>query len=59
MLGQISGNAARFMVYALVILSILLIFLAIYYLINIGNRYIEGKKRINIDLHFIDRKSVV
>ena len=55
MLGQISGNAARFMVYALVILSILLIFLAIYYLINIGNRYIEGKKRINIDLHFITK----
>lgn len=55
MLEQISGNAARFMVYALVILSILLIFLAIYYLINIGNRYIEGKKRIDIDLHFITK----
>ena len=53
MLEQISGNAARFMIYALVILSILLIFLAIYYLINIGNRYIEGKKRINIDLSLI------
>lgn len=55
MLEQISGNAARFMIYALVILSIFLIFLAIYYLINIGNRYIEGKKRINIDLHFITK----
>ena len=55
MLEQISGNAARFMIYALAILSILLIFLAIYYLINIGNRYIEGKKRINIDLHFITK----
>ena len=55
MLEQISGNAARFMIYALVILSILLIFLAIYYLINIGNRYIEGKKRINIDLSLITK----
>ena len=55
MLEQISGNAARFMIYALAILSILLIFLAIYYLINIGNRYIEGKKRISIDLHFITK----
>lgn len=55
MLEQISGNAARFMIYALVTLSILLIFLAIYYLINIGNRYIEGKKRISIDLHFITK----
>ena len=55
MLEQISGNAARFMIYALVILSILLIFLAIYYLINIGNRYIEGKKRINIDLRLITK----
>ena len=55
MLEQISGNAARFMIYALVILSRFLIFLAIYYLINIGNRYIEGKKRINIDLHYITK----
>ncbi|WP_277221379.1 AI-2E family transporter [Peptoniphilus vaginalis] len=55
MLEQISGNAARFMIYALVVLSILLIFLAIYYLINIGNRYIEGKKRINIDLSLITK----
>lgn len=55
MLEQISGNAARFMIYALVILSILLIFLAIYYLINIGNRYIDGKKRINIDLRLITK----
>lgn len=55
MLEQISGNAARFMIYALAILSILLIFLAIYYLINIGNRYIEGKKRINIDLRLITK----
>ena len=55
MLEQISGNAARFMIYALAILSILLIFLAIYYLVNIGNRYIEGKKRINIDLQLITK----
>ncbi|WP_277218654.1 AI-2E family transporter [Peptoniphilus vaginalis] len=55
MLEQISGNAARFMIYALAVLSILLIFLAIYYLINIGNRYIEGKKRINIDLSLITK----
>ena len=55
MLEQISGNAARFMIYALAILSILLIFLAIYYLINIGNRYIEGKKRISIDLQLITK----
>lgn len=55
MLEQISGNAARFMIYALVVLSILLIFLAIYYLINIGNRYIEGNKRINIDLSLITK----
>ncbi|KXB72222.1 AI-2E family transporter [Peptoniphilus sp. DNF00840] len=55
MLEQISGNAARFMIYALVVLSILLIFLAIYYLINIGNRYIEGRKRINIDLSLITK----
>lgn len=55
MLEQISGNAARFMIYALAILSILLIFLAIYYLINIGNRCIDGKKRINIDLRLITK----
>lgn len=55
MLEQISGSAARFMIYALAILSILLIFLAIYYLINIGNRYIDGKKRINIDLRLITK----
>lgn len=55
MLEQLSGNAARFMIYALAILSILLIFLAIYYLINIGNRYIDGKKRINIDLRLITK----
>ena len=55
MLEQISGNAARFMIYALAILSILLIFLAIYYLINIGNRYIDGKKRINKDLRLITK----
>lgn len=55
MLEQISDNAARFMVYALAILSIFLIFLAIYYLINIGNRYIEGKKRISIDLRLITK----
>lgn len=55
MLEQISGNAARFMIYALAILSILLIFLAIYYLVNIGNRYIEGKKRISIDLQLITK----
>ena len=55
MLEQISGNAARFMIYALAILYILLIFLAIYYLVNIGNRYIEGKKRISIDLQLITK----
>ena len=55
MLEQISDNAARFMVYALAILSIFLIFLAIYYLVNIGNRYIEGKKRISIDLRLITK----
>ena len=55
MLEQISDNAARFMVYALAILLIFLIFLAIYYLVNIGNRYIEGKKRISIDLRLITK----
>lgn len=53
MLEQISGNASRFMIYAIAILSIILVFLAIYYLINIGNKHIESKKRINLDLPII------
>ena len=44
MLEQISGNASRFMIYAIAILSIILVFLTIYYLINIGNKHIESKK---------------
>lgn len=53
MIEQISGNTGRFVVYAIVILSILLLSLMIYYLINIGNRFIEGDKRIKIDLKLI------
>ena len=53
MLEQISGNASRFMIYAIAILSIILVFLTIYYLINIGNKHIESKKRINLDLPII------
>jgi putative membrane protein len=41
------------MIYAIAILSIILVFLAIYYLINIGNKHIESKKRINLDLPII------
>ncbi|MBU5670104.1 AI-2E family transporter [Peptoniphilus sp. MSJ-1] len=55
MLEQISGNAARFMIYALIILSLILMFLATYYLINIGNRYIDNNKRIKIDLKLITK----
>ncbi len=53
MLEQISGNTGKFVIYAMLILSLLLLSLIIYYLINIGNRYIEGDKRIKIDLKFI------
>lgn len=53
MIEQISGNTGRFVVYAIVTLSILLLSLMIYYLINIGNRFIEGDKRIRIDLKLI------
>lgn len=53
MIEQISGNTGRFVVYAIVTLSILLLSLMIYYLINIGNRFIEGDKRIKIDLKLI------
>ena len=53
MIEQISGNTGRFVVYAIVTLSILLLSLMIYYLINIGNRFIEGYKRIKIDLKLI------
>jgi|GEM_PF-119342 len=55
MMEQISGNAARFMIYALIILSILLMFLATYYLINIGNRYIENNKRLKVDIKLITK----
>lgn len=53
MIEQISGNTGRFVVYAIVTLSILLLSLMIYYLINIGNRFIDGDKRIKIDLKLI------
>ena len=53
MIEQISGNTGRFVVYAIVTLSLLLLSLMIYYLINIGNRFIEGDKRIKIDLKLI------
>lgn len=53
MLEQILGNTGKFVIYAMLILSLLLLSLIIYYLINIGNRYIEGDKRIKIDLKFI------
>lgn len=43
-------NTARFVTYAIIVLAIFLMFLAIYYLVNIGNRYIEPDKRIKLDL---------
>ena len=40
----------KFIVVAAATLFVILLFLMIYYLINIGNRYIEKNKRIGIDL---------
>lgn len=55
MLEQFAGNTntARFVTYALIILAILLMFLAIYYLVNIGNRYIDPNKRLKMDLSIV------
>lgn len=53
MIKDISGNTQRFVNYAFIILAIILLSLMIYYLINIGNRYIEGDKRIKINLKLI------
>lgn len=43
----------KFISTSLLILLGIFLFLCIYYLINIGNRYIERNKRINIDILFI------
>ncbi len=53
MLEQISGNTGRFVFFSLFILLVILLFLSIYYLINIGNRYINTQERIKIDLKLI------
>ena len=55
MIDQFTANAntARFVTYALIILAIFLMFLAIYYLVNIGNKYIEPDKRIKMDLSIV------
>lgn len=53
MLEQISGNTGRFVFFSLFILLVILLFLSIYYLINIGNRYIDTQQRIKIDLKLI------
>lgn len=47
---EISSITPKFIVVAAATLSVVLLFLIIYYLINIGNRYIEKNKRIGIDL---------
>ncbi|MBP2025318.1 AI-2E family transporter [Peptoniphilus stercorisuis] len=47
---EISSITPKFIVVAAATLSVILLFLVIYYLINIGNRYIEKNKRIGIDL---------
>lgn len=55
MIDQFTANAntARFVTYALIVLAIFLMFLAIYYLVNIGNKYIEPDKRIKMDLSIV------
>ena len=53
MIEQISGNTGRFVVYAIVTLSILLLSLMIYYLINIGNRFKAYYKNIYSYSHIV------
>lgn len=50
---QLTGNTERFVFSAILILVIILLFLTIYYLINIGNRYIDREKRLGINLKFV------
>lgn len=50
---QFTSIVPEFIVILLSILFAGLLFLSIYYLVNIGNRYIERPRRINIDLRFI------
>ncbi|EFI42444.1 AI-2E family transporter [Peptoniphilus sp. oral taxon 386] len=49
-MSSIKAVTPGFITTAVATLSIFLLFLIIYYLINIGNRYIDRNKRINIDL---------
>ncbi|MDO5715886.1 MAG: AI-2E family transporter [Tissierellia bacterium] len=50
---QLSGNTEKFIYSAILVLGIILLFLTIYYLINIGNRYIARDKRLGIDLKLV------
>lgn len=61
MIDQFTANAntARFVTYALIVLAIFLMFLAIYYLVNIGNKYIEPNKRIKMDLSIVAKLFLV
>lgn len=43
----------KFLIVAAVTFSVVLLFLIIYYLVNIGNRYIEKNKRLEIDLKIV------
>lgn len=47
---EIRNITPKFIIVAAATLSVVLLFLMIYYLINIGNRHIEKNKRIGIDL---------
>ncbi|RVU55234.1 AI-2E family transporter [Anaerosphaera multitolerans] len=56
---QVSDMMPKVLTGAVTILSIILLFLIIYYLINIGNRYIEKNKRLGIDLKLVLKIIVV
>lgn len=52
-MNQLTGNTGGFVFAAILTLVIILLFLTIYYLINIGNRYIDRDKRLGINLKFV------
>lgn len=50
---QVSDITPKSMTMIVSALSVILLFLIIYYLINIGNKYIEKNKRLGIDLKLV------
>ena len=50
---EFKGITPNFLGTVAIVLGVILLFLMIYYLINIGNSHIERSKRIGIDLKFV------